>query len=162
MKSSANHILQQIETVLHQINEEDYCTSLTVLTNNSIGKHVRHVFDLLECLLIRSNNPIISYDNRTRNPEIETSPKIALQKSNQIQDELIRLDLNQTVKLQQKVGNTNHLIETSMQRELLYNIEHAIHHMAIIRIGIEHKFNYIAIPENFGIAYSTIEHRAKT
>lgn len=162
MKSSAIQILNQIESILHQVNKENYSLSLSILMGNSIGKHVRHILDLFECLLTNSENEIISYDSRTRNPKIELSPQFALQKIEQIKTQLQDLDLYQRVQLQQKTGFESHLIETTIQRELLYNIEHAVHHMAIIRIGIEQNFDHIVIPENFGIAYSTIEHRAKT
>ena len=49
-------------------------------------------------------------------------------------------------------------VPTNEERELVYNIEHAIHHMAIIRIGIENDFPHAHLPDKFGFAYSTIKH----
>jgi hypothetical protein len=46
-------------------------------------------------------------------------------------------------------------------REMVYLVEHSIHHYALIRIGLQENFPKIIIPENFGIAYSTIKHREK-
>lgn len=50
-------------------------------------------------------------------------------------------------------------LPTSYRRELVYNIEHAVHHMAIMKIGIKEIAPYIALPHDFGIAASTIRHQ---
>lgn len=49
-------------------------------------------------------------------------------------------------------------IETNYFREVLYNLEHCIHHQALIKVALLN-FNYIQISETFGIAPSTIEFR---
>jgi hypothetical protein len=50
------------------------------------------------------------------------------------------------------------IISTNYFREVAYNIEHTIHHMALIRVGINETTN-ILLPENFGVASSTIKYR---
>ena len=50
------------------------------------------------------------------------------------------------------------VIESNYYRELMYNIEHCIHHQAIIKIALLH-LGKTEIVENFGIAKSTIEYR---
>jgi hypothetical protein len=49
-------------------------------------------------------------------------------------------------------------VNTNYYRELLYNMDHAIHHCALIRIGLM-RFHQVNIPNGFGIAPSTIRHR---
>jgi hypothetical protein len=49
-------------------------------------------------------------------------------------------------------------ISTNFYREIAYNLEHTIHHMALIRVGINEVSN-IRLPEDFGIATSTVKHR---
>ena len=49
-------------------------------------------------------------------------------------------------------------ISTNFYREIAYNLEHTIHHMALIRVGISEVSN-IRLPEDFGIATSTVKHR---
>ena len=49
-------------------------------------------------------------------------------------------------------------IDTNFYREALYNIEHTIHHMALIRVGIK-EVSSITLPEYFGVAPSTIQHK---
>ena len=48
---------------------------------------------------------------------------------------------------------------TSLNRELTYNNEHAIHHMAILRIALMQESMNVSISENFGVANSTIKYR---
>jgi len=58
------------------------------------------------------------------------------------------------------VANDNFVtVETTAMRELVYNIEHAVHHMAIIKIGVREIANYIELPLDFGIAASTIRYQ---
>ena len=50
-------------------------------------------------------------------------------------------------------------INSSVERELAYNIEHAIHHMAIIKIAVNTVFPRVQLPQNFGVAYSTVRYQ---
>jgi hypothetical protein len=50
-------------------------------------------------------------------------------------------------------------VETTALRELVYNIEHAVHHMAIMKIGVREIASYIGLSSDFGIAASTIRHK---
>ena len=51
-------------------------------------------------------------------------------------------------------------IKTNYYRELAYNLEHTIHHMALIRVGIA-EVSSLSVPENFGVAYSTLKFRER-
>lgn len=53
-------------------------------------------------------------------------------------------------------------VETNFLRELTYNIEHAVHHMAIMKIGIREVAPLIVIPKSFGVAVSTLRYREET
>jgi hypothetical protein len=50
-------------------------------------------------------------------------------------------------------------IDTTFFRELAYNIEHAVHHMAIVKIGVREVAPYITLDKDFGVAASTIRHK---
>jgi hypothetical protein len=44
-------------------------------------------------------------------------------------------------------------------RELAYDLEHSIHHQAIIKIAMKNLNSEYALNENFGVARSTIRFR---
>jgi RNA-binding protein YhbY len=62
------------------------------------------------------------------------------------------------LKLQQIVDGEELLIDTNYNRELLYNLEHCIHHQALIKVAVLQN-DAITIDANFGVARSTIEYR---
>lgn len=159
MKESSKLLLKQLSDLLSELNEHSYSAGLSVLNGNSIGKHVRHILDLYECLIQGTEKGIINYDARKREVKIETSPSVALERLQEIQVKVENLDLNKEIQMIQKLGEVEVQLKSQVQRELLYNIEHTVHHLAIIRIGIEQSFPQIEIPDNFGIAFSTLNYR---
>lgn len=159
MKKISQDLLNEVSTVVSQLNDKDYSMALPVLNGNSIGKHVRHMLDLFECLIENSESGTINYDLRKRNPETESSKEVALIQIENTVKNIDKLDLGKNILLRQTLNNVSCEINSSTKRELLYNIEHCIHHLAIIKIGIENNFGYVQIPENFGVAYSTLSHR---
>lgn len=161
MKKVSRNLLSEIKILLSELGDNDYSKNLSILNGNSIGKHVRHILDLFECLL-DSENGIINYDERKRSIESEVNKEFAMQKIQSIISDLEKLNIQKKIILKQKLNHSFCEINSSIERELLYNIEHCIHHLAIIRIGIENNFDYVKIPENFGVAHSTISHREQT
>lgn len=162
MKKVSQKLLADISGVISQLRHEDYGLSLSILNGNSIGKHVRHILDLFECLIDSSESGSLNYDKRKRNPETETKKEYAIAKIQHIIQNLEHLDLRKNLILKQQLQDLHCTINSSTERELLYNIEHCVHHLAIIRIGIENSFEYVEISENFGVAHSTISHREKS
>jgi FtsZ-binding cell division protein ZapB len=158
MKETSQDLLTQLSLILSEFDDEMFAKNLSVLMDNSIGKHVRHILDLFECLIQGSVSGCINYDHRNRDLVLESSVSTALERIQFIQSEIQELDLEKSVQMNQKLANIEIELESIIQRELLYNIEHTVHHLAIIRIGIEQNFPEISIPKNFGIAYSTIQH----
>jgi hypothetical protein len=47
---------------------------------------------------------------------------------------------------------------TNYYREIVYNLEHTIHHMALIRVGLK-ELASIELPENYGVASATVKHK---
>lgn len=155
MKESSRKLLEETVNVIKQLKTNEYTRELAVLNGNTIGKHIRHILDLFECLIESCKHSELNYDYRKRNPDIENSIASAISKMNGIAKEIEELNLVQKLKLTQHINNSVCEFETEVGRELLYNLEHTVHHLTIIRIGIEQNFPMIQIPINFGVAYST-------
>lgn len=60
--------------------------------------------------------------------------------------------------LEQFIDGLTMRIQSNYYRELLYNLEHCVHHQALIKVAVL-QFENILIDDNFGVARSTIEYR---
>lgn len=163
LRTASATILGQIIAVTGQLDEHAYSRPVDILHSNTIGKHVRHIIEFYECLVRGCSSGKLNYDLRNRDLVLETSPRHAMLVLQAITQKLVHCDdlpMQLEACFDPDAGPV--VTQTSFNRELAYNIEHAIHHMAIIRIAIENQFSDVIIPENFGIAYSTIRYQQQT
>ena len=164
LKSVSTDILTQLAGVISQLSDADYAHPLTVLSGNTIGKHVRHVLEFYELLIDNTQTRRLNYDQRQRDIRLELDSQEALKRIKSIDSAVQLLDLTDTFQLSAdlSVGGTGGSVQipSSFARELLYNIEHAIHHMALIQIAIKNNFPLVILPLHFGVAYSTAEHQS--
>jgi uncharacterized damage-inducible protein DinB len=146
--------LISLQELLKSIKEDDYQYRSAMLGNNSIGQHVRHVAEMIQCLLNGYDQSIVDYDARKRDVRIETDRLFTLSVLQSFIGEIHRPDKGLT--LQQSLCSES--IHTTYYRELHYNMEHAIHHMALIRVALR-EMNLDAVSGNFGVAYATIQYK---
>ena len=99
---------------------------------------------------------IVNYDNRERNTRIQTETGYAKELITEIKTEL--KSENKIIYLEQVIDGLSLRIQSNYYRELLYNLEHCIHHQALIKVAVL-PFKNILVDENFGVARSTIEYR---
>lgn len=153
---SINNSLDELVDLLNQLSETEYSKSCFELSGASIGEHTRHVIEMFQCLNQNYDSGIVNYDKRERNVLIQTNTDFAVQMildvKNSIQTE------NKKLELQQMIDGIAIKIQSNYYRELLYNLEHCIHHQALIKVAIL-KFENVAVSDNFGVARSTIEYR---
>jgi uncharacterized damage-inducible protein DinB len=148
-------LVQQIETMLTQLTDEEYSRPLAVFNDSSIGQHTRHVIEFFTELEQGYAQGFVDYDNRKRNKVLETNKAAAITSLKQIvstglkQDRMLQLAVRHGVAAQ-----TEAVIATTYYRELAFAIEHTVHHMALIRIGAE-QLNTVTLPAEFGVASST-------
>ena len=161
--SASKTIINQLINLCEDLSEEQYSTSLDLLMHNSIGKHIRHIvefYDILKDSCLQKSE--LSYDKREHCSRTEKEKCVAVNRFNEILNWFDQINSDAQLKLivsYDKLQKDGFAINTSLERELVYNIEHAIHHMAIIRIAIEKEFTDIKLNDDFGIAYSTIRFR---
>ena len=158
LKLAAIKQLSSLQTILKQIKEDDYKTHLDILKGASIGKHVRHIIEFYECLLFNCFDGKVNYDERKRTLLLETNVKYAYDFLSEIIDHLLTIENNKRIVLIGNYEGENISMETSLYREITYNIEHTVHHLAIIGISISASFEYINLDDNFGYADSTIQY----
>ena len=159
LKITAKLVLDQLVFVLDQIKSEHYALNIQSL-NASVSQHVRHILEFYICLFDGLQSGTINYDNRKRDPRIENDKAFTLELIDQINENISNQTVNSDLRLELKYGEeeteNSIRISTNYYRELAYNIEHTIHHLAIIKQTITERFNYVELPEHFGIASSTV------
>ena len=152
-----NEILTEQQNLLRKITAKMYTHNIPSLDGATIGGHTRHIIEFLEILLNSYHTNQINYDERQRNPELEQDPEKAIEIISEI---LSSINLpNKNLTMHQTVGTISLEIPTNFFRELLYNIEHCIHHQALIKVAFnEIKMSHL-LNKNFGIAPSTVQYR---
>jgi len=142
--------------VLGQLKAEEYTESHELLARASIGQHTRHIIELYQCLLNGYEESALCYDNRKRDIRIETDVDFAIESLKDIQSKLEKPNKLMKLVLQDESGS--YTIETNYEREVLYNLEHAIHHHALIKVALI-PMTHIDVPAEFGVAPSTLAFR---
>lgn len=147
-----------LNNLLSKLTDEQYNFKTTHLSNASIGGHTRHIIELLQCAITGYSAGEIDYVNRNRNLVLETNKNAA---------QIALINISATIKLADKqlklivdeIEETIALpITTTYFREIVYNAEHTIHHLALIKVAlIEMKLN--VVDTHFGMAYSTIKYK---
>jgi hypothetical protein len=155
-------LLHQLSTVVEALPLKSYQKELYSLSGSSIGQHVRHIIEFYQCLLAAEKTNVLDYDNRSRNKLIEENNIFASNCIDEIVKAFYAIDLSRkiTMNVCYDDAGTTLLVDTTIERELIYNIEHSVHHMAIIKIGIKELTPHFEVPADFGVAISTIKHQA--
>ncbi|MFV8374577.1 DinB family protein [Flavobacterium sp. LB1P71] len=153
---SIKNSLNELIDLLHQLSKKDYSNPCVELSNASIGEHTRHIIEMFQCLENQYDLGIVNYDKRERNVLIQTDMNYAIDHILEIKNNLEKE--NKNIDLKQVIDGEEIRIQSNYYRELLYNLEHCIHHQALIKVAIL-KCENITVDENFGVARSTIEYR---
>jgi hypothetical protein len=156
------NILAQLKSLVIDIDQDDFCQPSPVLSNSTIGQHLRHTLEFFICLERGFETGVINYDKREHDVLIESDKFMALEIINRIIDFVSNFDSEKELLLEAGYdlsGDKFITIRTNARRELVYNIEHAVHHMAIMKIGIREIAPHINIPRDFGIAVSTVRYK---
>lgn len=151
------HTLQELVVLLQKDAVKNvYSTPVAILSNGTIGQHLRHIVELYSCLLEGYQNATVNYEKRKRELLLETDTAAAVQRIEHIIKNFERPD--KTLLLETTLDEKMVSIQTSYYRELFYNLEHCIHHQALIRAALISMGQHI-VSENFGVAPSTQQYR---
>jgi hypothetical protein len=159
MKKNIEPVLLQLTAVLQQLSDAEYTAVSCQLNNSSVGAHTRHIIELFQSLLNGYNTGAVNYDNRKRDKKIETDRLFAAGLLTTIADEMDKPNKSLALTgLFAAQDNDELIINTNFYREAIYNLEHTIHHMALIRVAVN-EVSSIKLSENFGVAASTIQYK---
>ncbi len=153
-----------MEYYLEHLDDERYTQPIELLSQASTGQHTRHVIEFFQCLLEQSACGRVDYDARMRNPLIEQFTASALEAIGEIKRKLPLIDPLMPLELAvdyERVSKDSPCVQSTFERELVYNVEHAIHHLAMIKIALKLSAPELSLRSGFGVAPSTMRHRAE-
>lgn len=152
-------LFEQLHDSVEALTDEQYRFPATVLSQATVGQHLRHIVEFFQELYKGYESGSVNYDKRQRDQRIETDRSFAIQKLYEIVAGLSKPDKDLVLITSLPMEGNGHLdFKTNYHRELLYNLEHTVHHMAFIRMGIE-AISIIQLPVRFGVAESTLQSR---
>lgn len=176
---SANcDLLRQLSEVLGRIDCDNYGLHHDKIFDSSVGGHVRHILDHYENFvtalfgsypieatdteLAFCDRPMVNYDRRLREREIELNPAVADARIAQmieiLEVKMPRSDIELDIILQIDLAPDTALQSSTLARELSFLYSHTVHHMAILSY-IFKATEVEGLPHDFGIAPSTISFR---
>ena len=154
-------LFNQLHSILSTLTNHQYTEPSKLLSTSTIGQHVRHIIEWFEELNNGYESGIVNYDKRKRNIKIETEINTAILLLKTLIDTINKKDKAMLLLANySNNGFQNIMIETTYYRELVANLEHSIHHIALIRVGIN-EVSTIEVPDCFGVAISTVKYKNK-
>ncbi len=150
--------LKSLKNLLFLLSDDQYCYKNIFLGSASIGGHSRHIIELLKCATEGYPSGTVDYLNRVRNLSLEEERHVAIQELENLQDQIRKRDKEMRLVVESDESTAPHYVTTTYFREIVYNTEHTIHHLALIRVALrEMKLDIVG--DDFGIAFSTLKYR---
>ena len=156
-------LLTDLESHLTKMDNELYAKPMKSLSYSSIGQHIRHVLEFYLAITEAVDSGFLCYDDRRRNEALQTHRGQALLVIQEVNSNLEKINVEQELNLSANYSTKDDggvRMTTSLSRELAYGMDHAIHHMAIIKSTLEN--NGVKLSGSFGLAPSTYRYNKKT
>ena len=159
LKQPIQHVFVQLSETLDQLSDDEYIRPSKTLLNATVGQHMRHIIELFLCLEKGYDEGIVNYEKRARDYRIETDKVLASVLLKEVYKNIERPNKEIILEAEDYCDASEMItVPSNYYRELVYNLEHTIHHMALIRVGIK-DVSSVNLPEEFGVAYSTVKYR---
>lgn len=154
--------LQQGYDLVSGLDSVQYTLPHAACFGGTVGGHIRHCLDHFERLLEGISTGNVDYDCRERGGPSELEPEAAAQRilliSRLLEQSEGSLDEEKEILVKLDCGGDEaHWKRSTVGRELQFLVSHMVHHFAII--GIMCQSVGKELPENFGLAPSTIRHQ---
>lgn len=158
-------LLRQGRELLASLDARDYVRPDPKLGGSPVGTHVRHVLDFYVCFLRDLADGTIDYDDRPRDPRMETDLDHAVERFDALASQMERLDVDAAngiaVRARAAAGEKRTVdAPSSLERELQFLSSHTIHHYSLIAVLL--RLADRDVPEEFGVAPSTLRHWKET
>lgn len=171
LAQSAAEVLRQAVGLLARLDDAQYNggSEAARARGGTPGGHFRHCLEFVECFLAGAETGKIDYSRRARDRRLENDRQLAADGFRRAIDRLEKLAATAVPAGTKKAlrvrpeaaGGPNGApfwCASSLERELEFMQSHTIHHYALIACQLR-RMN-VAVPAEFGVAPSTLRHRA--
>ncbi|HMH24022.1 MAG TPA: hypothetical protein VK563_19695 [Puia sp.] len=159
LKNPVQQLFRQLLDTLENLSDTQYSAPVDLLSGATIGQHIRHIVEFIQELDKGYESGTVNYDRRTRSHALEVSRSLAIRQLLEMFHSVDRPEKDLALIAHLTAGDAGPVvIPTNYSRELLYNMEHIVHHMALLRIGIT-VLTTLSLPPQFGVAASTLQYR---
>lgn len=153
-------IIDQVNHVLAQLKPHEYRQQLPEFEGSTLGQHFRHILEFFQCLEQGFDSGMVDYAARERNLLYEGQPELTAAAFGAFAVALHNFDAMQPVEVRAEFGGQERpAYPSTIGRELLFVYDHAIHHLAMIKIGLLCHFPHVRTDQNLGVSPSTIKAR---
>ncbi len=161
-KQGTEIIIGQMTDLLGRIAPETYSESLALFNGSSIGQHFRHIVDFYGCLNRGVADGRVDYALRQRDHRVETEPLYAARMLQDFSTSLNTMEEADNVEVvadfSSELNETRPVVLSTVGREMMYAYDHAVHHLAMIKMGLKVTSPTLEIDRNLGVAPSTVKH----
>ncbi len=151
--------LLKIYDLIEAIDDSLFVEQLPILSNATIGQHIRHIMEFYQAVVNRVKREAVCYDDRRRDKELEGSRDKVKSLISQLQLQLSQTESDHPLTLKASYateGNGILWLASSFERELAYTLEHSIHHQAMIKVGLRSISFDPEVVHALGVAPSTV------
>ncbi|MEZ4919828.1 MAG: hypothetical protein R2792_12070 [Saprospiraceae bacterium] len=154
-------LIDQVNHVLEQLDPTAYRKPLPEYNGSTLGQHFRHILEFFQCLE-RGGKPggIVDYASRERNLLYEDNPQLAKEAFTLFGNSISELSMDLPIKVRAEFDSSERPEYLStVGLELVFVFDHAIHHLAIIKIGLQLHFPEVSADKDLGVSPSTLKFR---
>lgn len=155
----ASKVLFQIVDIINQLSDVAYSMPMDILDGSTLGKHFRHIWGFYQCIAVSRESENLDYAQRAREVQLELSTSSAIEAYKILISDLEHLNDDQAITVISDFHTQDCprvQIQSTIGRELMYAYDHAIHHLAIIKIAIKVALPEVKLSESLGVAPSTL------
>lgn len=159
LREASKETLEQVILLINCCSDQEYC-QLFPHAQSSVGMHVRHILDHFIAFKNGLDSDLINYNIRNRESQIECDRGVGLAQVKGYYTWFCDQDFDdKSVFIESEISisaTQNEIIESRLSRELVYLINHTIHHVAYAGLGA--KQLGIKIDSTLGVAPGTATH----
>jgi hypothetical protein len=161
--AALDEVLEQGEALLTGLSDAQYSDTEGGGLSASIGAHYRHSLEHFKRLFEAVPEGLVDYDRRERDARLEGERLLALNVTRDLRQAarfLAALPADRPIEARYCISYETLASASALStlgREIMYAVSHAVHHYALI--GLICGLRNIALPDDFGIAPSTIAYR---